>query len=345
MLLPETATTASLLLVLSVLFLVLWPNLFKAAGAKWRFELFSIDFAIGVILVAIIAAYTLGTLGADLGFGDSMLVAGRRAEVMAVAAGAVFAFANMLYFGTIAMMGLSNGTLLTFSVFGCCVGLLHMGGGHVLTSFLSAVVFLAGAAATYLSAKSARGMSTAPTAATRPGGSKKSAPPMPLSMKGTITGILAGLTFAAVWPVLSSAQTEELGIGAYGGVLMAAIGVVVATFFLDFFFLNISLEGGRISYANYLDGTIRNHALGAASGAAFTAGALAIYTAKTGTVTVPVFEAWSIPFAAALIAVGTGVFFWQKLQLSPTAKRNKWAAALLFVVGSLLFLSGTLSAR
>ena len=339
MLLPETATTALLLLVLSVLFFVLWPNLFKAAGAKWRFELFSIDFAIGVILVALIAAYTLGTLGSDLGFGDSMLVAGRRAEIMAVAAGAVFTLGNMLYFGTIAMLGLSNGTLLTFSVFGCSVGLLHMDGGHVLKSLISAVVFLAAAAATYLSAKSAR--AALPAAAA----SKKSAPPMPLSMKGTITGILAGLTFAAVWPVLSLAQTEELGIGAYGGILMAAIGVVVATFFLNFFFLNISLEGGRISYSNYLDGTIRNHALGAASGAAFTAGALAIYTAKTGTVTVPVFEAWSVPFATALIGVITGVLVWQKLQLSPAAKRNKWIAALLFVIGSAVFVSGLHSAH
>ena len=32
------------------------------AGNRWRFELFSFDFAIGAILFALVSAYTLGNL-------------------------------------------------------------------------------------------------------------------------------------------------------------------------------------------------------------------------------------------------------------------------------------------
>ena len=45
-----------------------WINTFKATGNRWRFELFSIDFAVGALLISLLAAYTLGTLGADLEF-------------------------------------------------------------------------------------------------------------------------------------------------------------------------------------------------------------------------------------------------------------------------------------
>jgi hypothetical protein len=37
-------------LILSFLLLGLWSSTFKLAGNRWRFELFSVDFAFGAIL-------------------------------------------------------------------------------------------------------------------------------------------------------------------------------------------------------------------------------------------------------------------------------------------------------
>ena len=322
MVLPESWIAAVCLLVISVILFVLWPNLFKIAGPKWRFELFSLDFAVGAVLVAVLAAYTLGSRGSELDFSDSMLVAGRRSQAMAILAGAVFAFGNMLYFGTIALMGLSNGTLLTFSAFGCGVGLWQIAYGHYSFAIPAFLIFGTGALFTFLSAKATREAASARGAASK-GGSSAASKAVPLSTKGTITAILAGFAFAAVWPVLALAQTEELPIGAYGGVLMGAIGIVIATFFLNFFFMSISLEGGQVSYASYLTGAAKNHAVGAASGAAWIAGALAVYAAKTGPASVTRFEAWIVPFAAALVAALTGVLFWQKIQIPASAKKKQ----------------------
>ena len=52
MILPTTYVSALLLLVLSFLLLGSLVNTFKLAGKQWRFELFSIDFAIGALLLA-----------------------------------------------------------------------------------------------------------------------------------------------------------------------------------------------------------------------------------------------------------------------------------------------------
>jgi len=332
--LPESWTAALLLLILSVCFFVIWPNLFKLAGPKWRFELFSIDFALGALFLAIIAAYTLGSRGSELDFSDSMLVAGRRAQAMAIAAGAIFAFGNMLYLGTIALMGLSNGTLLTFSMFGFGAGLLQLVSAHSVSPGISVLVFASTAGFTFLSAKATR-----EAAAARSRGPVVKGPKaMTLSTKGSITAILAGLLFATVWPVLSLAQADELAIGAYGGVLMGAVGILGATLFLNFFFMSISLEGGQIGYRTYFTGTPKLHAIGAASGAAWAAAALALYTAKTGAAKVTAFDAWMVLFSAAILAAISGVVFWQKVQIPGDARKNKWIALILFIAGAAVLL-------
>jgi glucose uptake protein len=361
--LPGTWSAALALLIISAICFGLWPNVFKLAGTKWRFELFSFDFAAGAVLLALLAAFTLGTLGSSLDFSDSMLVAGRRAELIAFLAGGVFAFANILYLGTIALIGLSNATLLTFSVLGCALSLLRLQTGQYLTSVFAFVILVAAAALAIVSAKAKRAASASKTAsvgsvaeasgrpaAARPqaysskyshsGARSQAKPPLSAATKGAITGLLAGLTFCGVTPVMSMAQTVQLGIGAYGGLLMATLGMLVATFFLSFFFLNVSLEGGVVRYSTYFTGTAKSHITGALSGAIWATAALALYAAYTGTVTVSPFAGWLTPFSGALLAAISGLLFWQKLPQRPGATRNTLMALILFAVGVGVLLAG-----
>src|SRR5579875_3253920 len=113
MILPVTYVPVLILLIASLFCLGAWINTFKAAGAKWRFELFAIDFSIGGLLVVLIAAFTLGTLGSDLAFSDRMLVAGRTAQALAIIAGAVFNLGNMLLLAAVGLIGISTAFPLT----------------------------------------------------------------------------------------------------------------------------------------------------------------------------------------------------------------------------------------
>jgi len=113
--LPTTWLSAFFFLVLALLCLGSWANTFKATGSRWRFELFSMDFAVGALLVSLVAAYTFGTLGADLGFSDRMLVAGRTNQALGIVAGAIIALGNMLLLAAISLLDMS-------AAFPLCIG-------------------------------------------------------------------------------------------------------------------------------------------------------------------------------------------------------------------------------
>ena len=368
MVLPGTWSAALILIIVSIVCFGVWPCLFKLAGAKWRFELFAFDFGIGALLIALIAAYTLGTMGSTLDFSDNMLVAGRRIEVLALLTGGAFALANLFYLGTISLLGLANATLLTASVFGCAVGLMNLDPGLYLTSGAGAAILLAAAAFIIASAAAKRVVPVAQTAtvgvpdpapklaqstlgaatnvAPKPAGyygrpsrhaKKQVKPPMSAASKGIITGILGGLAFSGVVPLLSLIQPPMLGIGAYGGMLLGTIGMFVFTFFLNFFFLNVSLEGGSIGYAAYFTGTLRNHMIGVLTGVVWCAGALALYAACTGTAGANWFDSWIPEFGGALLAALIGLIFLPASKQA-SASRIKTLIGLVFFVGGVAFM-------
>src|SRR5580692_3971047 len=107
MILPTTYSSALLLLIVSMICWGSWANTQKLAG-KWRFELFYYDFSIGVLLCAVIAAYTLGSWRSeDLSFSDNLLIAAKRQMAYAAGAGMVFNLANMLLVAAISVSGLA----------------------------------------------------------------------------------------------------------------------------------------------------------------------------------------------------------------------------------------------
>jgi glucose uptake protein len=368
--LPGTWSASLFLIVVSIICFGLWPNLLKVAGAKWRFEMFAFDFGLGAMLVALVAAYTLGTMGSALGFSDSMLVSGRRIELLAFLTGGAFALANLFYLATISLLGLANATLLAASIFGCVVGLMNLEPGLYLTSSVAAVVLIAAAAFVIASTKAKpvvpetqaatvsvsteatpKVARTGTTAASvpKPAGyygrpsrhaKKIVKPPMSASIKGVITGILAGSAFAGVVPLLSLIQPPIMGIGAYGGMLLGTIGLFFFTFLLNFFFLNVALEGSTIGFTTYFTGTGRNHALGLLTGSIWSAGAIALYAAYTGAGSVTWFDVWVAPFTGALLAVLSGLMFWAKSTQVAGARRNALIGLVLYLGGVTILLAG-----
>src|SRR5689334_14334380 len=108
MILPGSYFYTIIVLILSMLCWGSWANTFKLTGGKWRFELFYYDFAAGVLLASIIAAFTFGTLGWDgFSFLDDLHNAGKRQDLFALVAGGIFNLANMLLVAAIAVAGMS----------------------------------------------------------------------------------------------------------------------------------------------------------------------------------------------------------------------------------------------
>src|SRR3954452_8981327 len=106
MILPTTYAAAMLLTVLSMICWGSWANTFKLTR-KWRFELFYFDYTFGVLLAAIIAALTFGSMGDGMSFVDNLQITGKKQIALALVAGAVFNLANMLLVAAISIAGLS----------------------------------------------------------------------------------------------------------------------------------------------------------------------------------------------------------------------------------------------
>ena len=85
-----------------------WANTLKLAGGTWRFELFYWDYVFGVILMALIFAFTMGSIGST---GRNFLADLRQAEKRnlssAFLGGMVFNAANILLVAAIAVAGMS----------------------------------------------------------------------------------------------------------------------------------------------------------------------------------------------------------------------------------------------
>ena len=128
MILPESYPLVLLLMILALLAWGSWANTYKLAG-KYRFELYYLDFAFGFLLIALVLALTLGSLGFDgFQFRDDLEHAGKRQWFDAVAAGILFNFGNMLLLAAVSVAGMA----ISFTV--------SIGVAVIVSSILSAVL-------------------------------------------------------------------------------------------------------------------------------------------------------------------------------------------------------------
>ena len=342
MITPTTYATALFLLIVSMLCWGSWANTFKMAG-KWRFELFYYDYALGVLIAAVVAAYTFGSLGNDLSFADNLLIAGRRNEAFGVAAGVVFNLANMLLVAAISIAGLA----VAFPV---AIGLALVIGviwnyalnpqGH---KFLLAagVVLVVGAivvdAIAYGAHARASRKETVPPPAAQRGRTKVDR--RGSGAKGLIVSLVSGLLMGSFYPLVQigvGGGPDSAGLGPYAVAFFFAIGVFLSTFIFNLYFLNLPVEGEPISMSFYLRGTARQHLLGILGGLIWCTGAIANFVAASTPKQVQVGPAisYAIGQGATMISALWGLLVWKEF-----AGANSRVKAMLAIM-LLLFVAG-----
>jgi hypothetical protein len=104
----HSCSVAVVFCVIAVLCWGSWANARKLAGKRWRFEPFYGDHVFGLLIVASVAALTLGSLGND---GRSFLAELRQIRVahglVALLAGVLFNVADVLWVATIDIAGMA----------------------------------------------------------------------------------------------------------------------------------------------------------------------------------------------------------------------------------------------
>jgi glucose uptake protein len=369
MILPVTYVSVLLLLIASLACLGSWVNTFKATGARWRFELFSIDFSVGGILLALIAAFTLGTLGSDLAFSDRTLVAGRTAQALALIAGGVFNLGNMLLLAAVSLLGISTAFPLSIGVALIVASCFRFRPDNLIYLIIGILVIVASVVCEIRSARlreavvaakvdpvPARAVkSSASATAAKPmaasvrapsGHSAKAKPPAKgkrrKSLRGIIAALIGGVALGLFVPILQNCVPGDFGLGPYAGMLLFSVGVLGSTIVYDFYFLNITIEGAPLTFGAYFKGRPGQHFLGFSGGALCLGGLLAAMLAMTAPVTagVPGILRLLLPLLSVPLAVLFGIAMWKELAMPPKARMALVAGVCLFTGGLVLLALG-----
>jgi glucose uptake protein len=353
--LPVTHGSVLLLLIAALVCLGCWINTFKAVVGRWRFELFAVDFAFGALALALIAAYTVGAMGSDLGFADRILVAGRTAQALAVISGAVFNLGAMLLLASVSLLGISTAIPFTLAVALVVNSCFHFGPKNFLYLIAGVLVMIAvlmfelRAARLREAALQAKREADVPvtvgnTAAKSPKANRPVAPAATAAPKrkmsrkavrGIIVAAIAGVPLALFVPILENCIPGDLGLGGYAGMVLFALGMLGSTIVYNFYFLNITVEGPPTTFAAFFRGRAGNHGMGIVGGAICMAGLLAAALALTAP---PSADAQPIlhmllPLLSVPLAVTFGIFIWKELSVPGKSKVAVIAGVLLWVCG------------
>ena len=108
MFIVENYSIAVLFCVITMLCWGSWANTQKLVQNKWRFELFYWDYSLGIFLISLLGAFTMGSFGeAGRSFVPDLLQADSSNMINALIGGIVFNLANILLTAAIANAGMA----------------------------------------------------------------------------------------------------------------------------------------------------------------------------------------------------------------------------------------------
>jgi len=238
MILPATYASALLLIILSILCWGSWANTFKLTGT-WRFELFYYDYSAGVLLAAIVAAYTFGSMGSELSFSDNLEVASKHNMAYAFIAGGIFNLANMLLVAAISVAGLAVAFPVGIGlalVVGVIWNYLINPQGNPLLLTIGVVLVVCAIVVDALASK----------AHAQPARSSTSG-------KGILLSLISGVLMGSFYPLVEVSKGDGVnaaGLGPYAVAVLFSLGVFFSTFVFNLYFLKFPVAGRRLARAH-----------------------------------------------------------------------------------------------
>lgn len=351
MILPTTYSAALLLTIVSMLCWGSWANTQKLTG-KWRFELFYFDYAFGVLLCALIAAATFGSLNAqEITVLDSLALTAKRKMAWAFAGGVVFNLANMLLVAAISLSGLAVafpigiGLALVIGVLWNYwlnpqgnPALLFGGAGLVVLAIVVDAIAYKVHAASVVKPRPAAPPEPAPSRTSHR--SSRNAPRRshgPASVaKGIVISLISGALMGSFYPLVQMGRQGEDGVQPYADAVLFSLGVFLSTFLFNFFFMLMPVHGDTVGLADFFRGTKKQHLLGILGGIIWCAGAISNFLASSVPPQVNVGPAMSYAMGqgATMVSALWGLLVWKEFAgAKPRVKQLLTLMIALFLLG------------
>ncbi len=310
---PDSLGIALAMMITSAICWGSWANTFK--GVKnYRFELFYWDYAVGIFLVSLILALTMGSTGHDASsFLNNVRAADRSAILYAIVGGALFNLANLLLVAAIDMAGMAVAFPISIGI-ALVVGVVL---SYALQPKGNAGLLAAGVACALL-AVILDGKAYGSRAAA--GGGQT------LSRKSLIVCVVSGILMGLWAPFMTKAMTQGNPLGPYSGAVFLTLGALLSCFIWNLYFMKHPLVGEPVSFGGLFRGPAAGHMLGILGGFIWGIGTVFNLVAASYT---GVAISYAIGQSAPMVAALWGIFAWK--EFAGAAPRAKLYLALMFV--------------
>jgi glucose uptake protein len=326
--------TAVVLLFITMICWGSWANTQKLATKGWSFQLFYWDYTIGVVLMSLLFAITMGSFGAE---GRSFLLdisQGAYENIFsAFVGGIVFNIANLLLVAAIDIAGMAVAFPIGIGialVWGVIVNYMYDPTGNPVILFIGVglvVVAIILDALAYKRLPSQSGNTPA---------------------KGILISIIAGIAMGFFYRFVAASITgnfadPEVGkLTPYTAVFIFSIGIFISNFLWNTIFMYKPFKGKPVSYNDYFSlGTSKLHLIGILGGAIWCIGmSFSIIASEQAGFAI----SYGLGQGATMVAAAWGVYIWKEFKdADSNTKRLIPFMFLSFIIGLTLIILARLS--
>ena len=314
---PPSLTIALLMMITSAICWGSWANTYK--GVKnYRFELFYWDYAIGIFLISLILAFTMGSSGhVSFSFLNNVQSADTSNIVWTMVGGALFNLANLLLVAAIDMAGLAVALPVSIGI--------ALVVGVVLSYILEpkgVALFLALGVACALIAVILDGKAFGSL------GSGRSA-----SRKSIVICIVSGVLMGLWNPFVAYGATRGNPLTPYSSAVFLTLGALLSCFVWNPYFMKHPLAGEPVGFGGFFRAPASGHLLGLFGGVIWGVGTVFnVVAGKSMSFAISYAIGQSAPMVGAL----WGVFAWK--EFAGAGPRAKMYLTLMFVFYALAIL-------
>ncbi len=284
-----------------------WANTQKLATKEWRFQLFYWDYSLGVLVFALIMAFTMGSTGSSgRSFMSDMTQAESDALLSAFVGGIIFNLANLLLVAAIDIAGMAV-------AFPIGIGLALVIG--VVTNYIAAplgnaVVLFAGVAgvvcAILLDALIYRRL---------PASGQKT------TGKGFVISIAAGVLMGFFYRFVAASMATDFfnpeagKLTPYTAVVFFSIGLLCSSFLWNSIVMVKPFVGDPVPFGDYFrKGSLKLHLTGIIGGMIWSLG-MSLSIIASGEAGFAI--SYGLGQGATMIAAFWGVFIWKEFREAP----------------------------
>ena len=281
-----------------------WANSQKLAAKSWRYELFYWDYVIGMVLFALLIAFTMGSFGSEgRPFLEDVAQANGKAIGSIILGGVIFNASNILLSASTSIAGLAVAFPLGVGislVLGTIINYFGAPAGNPVLLFIGVALIVV--------AIICNGVASGKISSEKKEGANK----------GIILAAVAGTLMAFFYRfVAASMDLENFAAPAVGkvtpytAIVIFSFGVLLSNFVFNTLVMKKPFVGEPVTYKQYFAGSFKTHLVGVLGGAIWCLGTAFSYIAsgKAGAAI-----SYALGQGAPLIAAIWGVFIWKEFK-------------------------------